>query len=192
MTRIAFIVGSTRPGRKADVVVRWLDKLASRRDDASYDVLDLAEIDLPHLDEPVPAAMGQDYANEHTSRWAELVDSYDGYVFITPEYNHGTTGVLKNALDFLYQEWHNKSAGFVGYGLVGGVRAVEQLRLVVAELHIASVRDQVTLSLFTDFDGEGNLTPAPHHEQAAHKMLDEVVAWADALAPLRAKENATA
>ncbi|GAA2999218.1 NADPH-dependent FMN reductase [Actinokineospora diospyrosa] len=187
MTRIGIIIGSTRPGRKGEAVAQWVHKLATQRGDATYEVVDLADFALPHLDEPVPAAMGSDYANDHTKRWAEAVASYDGFVFVTPEYNHGTTGVLKNAIDFLYHEWKNKSAGFVGYGLVGATRAVEQLRLVVAELHIADVRDQVALSMFTDFDANGNLTPGDHHAPTLDKLLDQVVAWGQALAPLRAK-----
>ena len=186
MTRIAIIIGSTRPGRKGEAVAQWVHKLASQREDATFEVVDLADFDLPHLDEPVPAAMGPDYALPHTKRWAETIASYDGYVFVTPEYNHGTTGVLKNAIDFLYQEWRNKAAGFVGYGLLGATRAVEQLRLVMAELHIADVRDQIALSMFTDFVNGTELAPADHHEPVLHRMLDQIVAWTNAFAPLRA------
>jgi NAD(P)H-dependent FMN reductase len=185
VTRIGIIIGSTRPGRKAEAVAQWVHKLASQRDDATYELVDLADHDLPHLDEPVPAAMGNDYSRGHTRRWAETVASFDGYVFVTPEYNHSITGVLKNAIDYLYSEWQNKSAGFVGYGLVGATRAVEQLRLVMAELHIADVRDQISLSLFTDFENGTDLAPAEHHEDILNRMLDQIVAWADALAPLR-------
>jgi NAD(P)H-dependent FMN reductase len=130
--------------------------------------------------------MGSDYAQGHTRRWAETIASYDGYVFVTPEYNHGTTGVLKNAIDFLYHEWHNKAAGFVGYGLLGATRAVEQLRLIMAELHIADVRDQIALSMFTDFENGADPAPAEHHEPVLHRMLDQIIAWTNALAPLRA------
>ena len=186
MTNIGIIIGSTRPGRRSEAVARWVHKLAGERGDATYDLVDIADFDLPHLDEKVPAAMGQNYDREHTARWAAAIASYDGYVFVTPEYNHGPSGALKNAIDFLYHEWRDKAAGFVGYGLVGATRAVEHLRLVVAELHIADVRDQVALSLFTDFDGDGNLVPGEHHVPILHKMLDEVVAWSEALAPLRA------
>jgi NAD(P)H-dependent FMN reductase len=187
VTRIAIVIGSTRPGRKGEAVAQWVLKHASQRGDATYEVVDLAETDLPHLDEPVPAAMTDEYAGEHTRRWAETIASFDGFVFVTPEYNHSTTGVLKNAIDYLYAEWHNKSAGFVGYGLLGATRAVEHLRLIMAELQVADVRDQVALSLFTDFAEMTDLVPAEHHEPVLHRMLDQVVAWADALAPLRAR-----
>lgn len=185
MTRIAIIIGSTRPGRKGEAVAQWVYKLASQRKDATFDVVDLAEFDLPHLDEPVPAAMGPDYARAHTKRWAETIASYDGYVFVTPEYNHGTTGVLKNAIDFLYREWRNKAAGFVGYGLLGATRAVEQLRLIMAELHVADVRDQIALSMFNDFVNGTDLAPGEHHEPVLQRMLDQIIAWSNALAPLR-------
>jgi NAD(P)H-dependent FMN reductase len=106
------------------------------------------DFDLPLLDEPVPPSMGQ-YSQPHTKAWAAKIDSFDGYVFVTPEYNHGISGALKNAIDFLYREWNNKAAGFVGYGSAGGVRAVESLRLVMGELQVADVRNQVMLSLFS-------------------------------------------
>jgi len=184
MTRIAIIIGSTRPGRKSDTVARWIHDIATQRDDAVFEIVDLADHPLPHLDEPQPAAMGPNYTKAHTQAWSETIASYDGYIFITPEYNHAPTGVLKNAIDYLYTEWHNKAAGFVSYGLNGGTRAVEQLRLVMAELQIADVRMQVALSVFTDFDGD-TLTPGAHQLTTVTTMLDQTIAWARALAPLR-------
>ncbi len=187
MTRIAILVGSTRPGRNGEAVARWAYDRAIRRDDATFEIVDLAKQDLPFLDEPAPAAQDSGYRQEHTRRWSETIASFDGYVFVTPEYNHSICGSLKNAIDFLYHEWHNKSAGFVGYGLHGAVRAVEQMRLIMGELHVADVRDQVALSLFTDFEDMKVFRPAAHHEPMLDRMLNEVVAWSDALAPLRAK-----
>ena len=181
---IAVILGSTRPGRQSSTIAHWVLATASRRPDADFTVVDLADHDLPMLDEPVAAAMSRDYQHAHTRTWSRTIDSYDGFVFVTPEYNHSTTGALKNALDYLYPEWHDKAAGFVGYGTHGGTRAVEQLRLVMGELHVADVRSQVALSLFTDFP-DGHLAPAEHHEAALKATLDQVVRWADALAPLR-------
>lgn len=184
--RIGIIIGSSRPGRRGEAVAQWVYKVASQRADAVYEIVDLAEYDLPHLDEAVPAAMGSEhYANEHTKRWAAAVSSYDGFIFVTPEYNHSFTGVLKNAIDYLYSEWHNKSAGFVSYGLNGGTRAVEHLRVVMAELHVADVRDQVSLNYFTEFDENGQVVPAEHQEAILHRMLDQVIAWGKALATLR-------
>jgi NAD(P)H-dependent FMN reductase len=192
VTRIAILVGSTRPGRNGVAVARWVYDRAARRDDATFEVVDIAEQGLPFLDEPAPAAMSSDYAQPHTQRWSETVASFDGFVFVTPEYNHSVSGALKNAIDFLYPEWHNKAAGFVGYGLHGGVRAVEHLRVVMGELHVADVRDQVALSLFTDFEDMRVLRPAAHHAEHLDRLLDQVVAWSDALAPLRAKAGAGA
>jgi NAD(P)H-dependent FMN reductase len=106
----------------------------------------------------LPPALGQ-YSQPHTLRWAEKIASFDGYVFVTPEYNHSTSGALKNAIDFLYGEWNNKAAGFVSYGSVGGARAVEHLRLIMGELQVADVRAQVALSLFTDFENFSVFTP---------------------------------
>jgi NAD(P)H-dependent FMN reductase len=128
--------------------------------------------------------MGQ-YTQPHTKAWAAKIDSLDGFVFVTPEYNHSTSGALKNAIDFLYQEWNNKAAGFVSYGSVGGTRAVEHLRLVMGELQVADVRAQVALSLHTDFTNFSQFTPAPHQAAAVDTVLDQVVAWSGALAALR-------
>ena len=130
--------------------------------------------------------MGQ-YSQPHTKAWAAKIASFDAYVFVTPEYNHGTSGALKNAIDYLYAEWNNKAAGFVGYGSAGGVRAVEQLRLVMGELQVADVRAQVMLSLFTDFENFTTFKPAGYHEKSVNAMLDQVIAWGRALKAVRGK-----
>ncbi|MBF6166254.1 NAD(P)H-dependent oxidoreductase [Streptomyces gardneri] len=184
MTRIAIILGSTRPGRNGEAVALWVHELAAARDDAEFELVDIAEYRLPHLDEAAPPSLGQ-YAHEHTKAWAEKIASFDGYVFVTPEYNHSTSGALKNAIDFLYGEWNNKAAGFVSYGSAGGTRAVEHLRLVMGELQVADVRNQVTLSLFTDFEDFSVFAPAERHTAAVGALLDQVVAWSRALASLR-------
>lgn len=181
--RVAIILGSTRPERKGEAVAKWTHSVASRRGDALFEMLDLREINLPLLDEPLPPSMGQ-YSRPHTRSWAARIDAFDAYVFVTAEYNHGIPGALKNAIDFLYREWNDKAAGFVAYGSAGGVRAVEQLRLVMGELQVADVRTQVMLSLFTDFKA-GAFTPAAHHEKDLATMLDQLVAWARALRELR-------
>jgi NAD(P)H-dependent FMN reductase len=184
MTRIAIILGSTRPGRNGEAVANWAYDIAKQRDDAEYELVDIAEYNLPHLDEALPPSLGQ-YAHPHTKAWATKIDSFDGFVFVTPEYNHSTSGALKNAIDFLYKEWNNKAAGFVSYGSLGGARAVEHLRLVMGELQVADVRAQVALSLFTDFKDFAQFDPAPHQAQAVGAVLDQVVAWSGALAALR-------
>lgn len=189
MIRIAVVVGSTRPGRRGDQVARWVCDTAAARPDSEYVLVDLAEVDLPLLNEPMPAAIGS-YRHEHTRRWAETVAGFDGFIFVTPEYNHAMPAALKNAIDYLFAEWNDKAAGFVSYGLGGGVRAVEQLRLTLAEVKVACVRSQVALSLFSDFAindmaEPGIFRPADHHGPILERMLDEVVAWAGALRSLR-------
>jgi NAD(P)H-dependent FMN reductase len=181
---IGIILGSTRPGRNGEAVARWAYELAAKRDDSRYELVDLKDFDLPHLDEIMPPAMGR-YSQPHTQAWAKKVGSFDGFVFVTPEYNHSTSGALKNAIDFLYKEWNNKAAGFVSYGSSGGTRAVEHLRLVMAELQVATVRAQVTLSLYRDFVNLRDFSPGPQHESSVTTMLDQVVAWSTALKSLR-------
>ncbi|MEU6783884.1 NAD(P)H-dependent oxidoreductase [Nonomuraea angiospora] len=184
MIKVGIIIGSTRPGRNGEAVARWVHDLATGRDGASFEIVDLKDFHLPHLDDALPPAMGH-YANAHTRAWADKIASFDAYVFVTPEYNHSTSGVLKNATDFLYTEWNNKAAAFVSYGSAGGVRAVEHLRLIMGELHVADVRTQIALSLATDFENFRVLTPAAHHADAVTAMLDELLAWGGALKTLR-------
>jgi NAD(P)H-dependent FMN reductase len=185
MIKLAIIIGSTRPGRKAEAVARWVYGIASKRSDVEVELVDIKDFNLPLLDEPMPPSMGQ-YSRPHTKVWAAKIASFDGYVFVTPEYNHGPSGALKNAIDYLFHEWGNKAAGFVGYGSAGGTRAVEQLRLVMGELLVADVRAQVALSLFTDFENFTTFKPAATQEKSVNTMLDQVVAWAGALKTLRA------
>lgn len=185
MTKIAIILGSTRPGRNGEAVAKWVYAHASQRDDAEFELVDLLDYHLPHLDEAMPPSLGQ-YANEHTKTWAAKIGRFDGYIFVTPEYNHSTSGALKNAIDYLYGEWNNKAAGFVSYGGTGGTRAVEHLRLVCAELQMATVRSQVALSLFTDFVNFSEFKPADIQLQPLDDTLSQTVAWSNALATVRA------
>ncbi|MDQ1575557.1 MAG: hypothetical protein QOH55_707 [Microbacteriaceae bacterium] len=186
--KIAVIIGSTRPGRNGEQVAKWVHETASRRTDAEFELVDLLDFKLPHLDEAMPASLGQ-YANAHTQAWAAKVAEFDGYIFVTPEYNHSTSGALKNALDFVYGEWNNKAAGFVSYGAsAGGSRAVEHLRLIAGELQLADVRAQLALSLVTDFENFSVFKPTAQHETALEKVLDQTVAWSGALQSLRSEE----
>lgn len=191
MNKIAVIIGSTRPGRKAEDVARWVMDIATMRSDALFELVDIASFNLPLLDEEVPPSMGQ-YSKPHTQAWAAKIAEFDGYVFVTPEYNHGTSAALKNALDFLFAEWNNKAAGFVSYGSAGGARGVESLRLVMGELMIADVRAQVMLSLFTDFENYTVFKPAQHHEKSVTSMLDQVVSWSGAMQAVRQRAAAVA
>jgi NAD(P)H-dependent FMN reductase len=189
MTRIGIILGSTRPGRRGEVVAKWVLEIASKRTDAEFELVDLADYPLPHLDEPMPPAMGQ-YQNQHTKDWAATISRFDGFVFVTPEYNHSTSGVLKNAIDYLYAEWNNKAMGVVSYGVIGGARAAEHLRLIAGELQMADVRTNVTLSLIADFKNFTDFAPGEYQGPAINTLLGEVIAWSEALAPLRRMTNA--
>lgn len=185
MTKIAIILGSTRPGRKGEQVAHWILERARERGTAEYELLDLAEIGLPHLDEAIPAGAGQ-YANAHTKQWAATVARFDGFIFVTPEYNHSIPGALKNAIDYVGAEWANKAAGFVGYGVYGGVRAIEHLRLVLSQLQVATVTQAAAFNLMTDFQDMSEFRPADYHAASVAGLFDQVEAWSGALAPLRA------
>lgn len=184
--KIAVILGSTRPGRNGAVVADWVLAQAAGRAAATYELLDLADYPLPHLDEPVSAKAGSDlYSKDHTKAWASKIAGYDGFVFVTPEYNHSTSGVLKNAIDFLYSEWTNKAAGFVSYGGVGGARAIEHLRGVMSELQVAHVQQQLSFSLFTDFENFADFKPADMHTGAAQLLFGQLESWAAAMRTVR-------
>jgi NAD(P)H-dependent FMN reductase len=185
MLNVAIILGSTRPGRIGEAVARWVYEIARRRSDATFELVDVKDYNLPLLDEPMPPSLGR-YTQPHTKRWAAKIAEFDAFVFVTAEYNHGIPGALKNAIDYLYREWNHKAAGFVSYGAASGSRAVEQLRLVMAELRVADVRSQVLLSVFTDFENYTAFTPAASREAEVNRMIDDVVAWGVALKPLRA------
>ncbi len=186
MFRLAVIIGSTRPGRNGEAVARWIYEIAKQRKDALVELVDIRirDYDLPLLDEPQPASTGQ-YTQAHTRKWSSKITSLDGFVFVTPEYNHAPPSALKNAIDYLFHEWNNKSAGFVGYGTMGAVRAIEELRILMGTLMIADVRAQVTFSLFEDFKKLTVFRPNPRHEKTVNTMLEQVITWGMALKPLR-------
>ncbi|MFE2487687.1 NADPH-dependent FMN reductase [Streptomyces mirabilis] len=183
--KIAIILGSTRPGRNGKGVADWVVDRAGARIGADYELVDLADYPLPHLDEAIPPSMGQ-YKGEHTKAWATKIAEFDGYIFVTPEYNHSTSGVLKNAIDYLYREWNNKAAAFVSYGSLGGARAIEHLRAVASELQMAHVRQQLSFSLFTDFENFSVFKPGEQHDAAATMLFDQLESWARALQTVRA------
>lgn len=191
MIRIGIILGSTRPNRNGEQVAKWVSDMASRRSDAEFELIDLRDHPLPHLEE-APLARTGPSQNEHIRAWSEKIASFDGFVIVTPEYNHSAPGVLKNALDHLYAEWNNKAAGIVSYGVVGGARAAEQLRMVCGALQMADVSQQVTLSLFTEFENRSIFKPSDYNATALDAMLDQVLTWSTALAPLRSASEAAA
>jgi NAD(P)H-dependent FMN reductase len=183
--KIAVILGSTRPNRIGKGVADWVLERAADRTTANYELIDLLEHTLPFLDEPFPPALDR-YTNEHTKAWAVTIGSYDAFVFVTPEYNHSIPGVLKNAIDYLYAEWNNKAAAFVSYGSSGGVRAVEHLRAVCTELQMAHVRQQLSFSLYHDFEDLSVFKPDVRHDDAADTLFDQLETWARAMRSIRA------
>ncbi|MCX4578468.1 NAD(P)H-dependent oxidoreductase [Streptomyces sp. NBC_01571] len=182
--KIAVILGSTRPGRNGKAVADWVVDRSGARTGVEYELVDLADYPLPHLDEAMPPAMGQ-YQGEHTKTWAAKIAEFDGYIFVTPEYNHSTSGVLKNAIDYLYGEWNNKAAAFVSYGSLGGARAIEHLRAVASELQLAHVRQQLSFSLFTDFENFSVFKPGEQHDASATALFEQLESWARALKTVR-------
>jgi NAD(P)H-dependent FMN reductase len=188
--RIAVLVGSTRAARRGPAVAAWVAAAARRHPDlgtARIDVLDVADADLPLLDEPVPAMRG-DYRNPHTVRWAEMVRAYDAFVVVTPVHNASYPASLKNAIDYLYAEWNGAVVGFVGYGAHGGTRAIDHLRTVFAEVKAITVPREVSLEIFADFDfstadltdpyATGRISPRPQQHEALDALLADVAAWA--------------
>lgn len=182
--RIALILGSTRPGRRGDQIAAWALQAARAHGGAEYELIDLADHNLGNLDEPGNPNL-QQYQHDHTRAWGALIDSFDGYVFVVPEYNHSYPGALKNALDYVYREWNDKAAGIISYGgWVSGARAAEALRLVLAELQVATVRAQPTISTHAGFH-TGAFAPPAGLETAMGGMLDQVLAWSGALREVR-------
>ncbi|MEU3341359.1 NAD(P)H-dependent oxidoreductase [Streptomyces sp. NPDC006668] len=182
--RIGIILGSTRPGRRGDQIASWLLDTARTHGGADYELIDLAHHDLGNLDEP-GNPNHQQYQHAHTRTWAELIDGFDGYIFLVPEYNHSFPGALKNALDYVYREWNDKAAGIVSYGgWAAGVRAAEALRLVLAELQIATVRTQPAIPLLPAF-ASGTFTPGEGLAASVTTMLDQLTNWSTALRTVR-------
>src|SRR5690625_210934 len=181
LLKIGIIQGSVREGRNGDAVAKWMMDFADKRNDAQYELVDLANYNLPLLG----SANAQSDAERQIKAWSEKMASFDGYIFVTPEYNHALGGAMKNALDYLNPELNNKSAGFVGYGSLGGTRAHENLRLILGELQVADVRTAVTFSLMTDFENMSEFKPAGYHADNANAMIDQVLNWGRALKSLR-------
>ena len=184
MLRTAIIIGSIRPGRKAESVAHWIYEVASQRSDSEYELVDLQSFGLPFPEEP-GQARPKPARPPDTLAWAETIDSFDAFVFVTPEYSNGTSAALRNAIGLLARPWNNKAAGFVSYGSALGRRAVEQLRMLLGELQVADVGAHVTFSLFNDFENFGDFKPAAHFLREVNEMLDQVVAWGSALRALR-------
>jgi NAD(P)H-dependent FMN reductase len=185
---IKIIIGSTRPNRFGPKPAAWILDLAKTYKNAMFELVDLAEVDLPLLDEPVPA-MGDNYTKDHTKRWADIVGPADGFVFVVPEYNHSYAPATKNAIDFLYKEWNYKPVAFVSYGAaLGGGRAVEHLRAVASNVKLFDLNEQVLFpNYFTQLDEQGNLRVTEQQTKDANRLLEQIVFWAEQFKDARAK-----
>jgi NAD(P)H-dependent FMN reductase len=192
MPKIAVILGSTRPNRFGEKPARWIFDEVKKRKGVEAELLDLRDYPMPYYDQPAsPSYLQGEFGTEIIRRWTKKIDEADGFIIIAAEYNRGYTAVLKNALDFVYKEWNNKAVAFVGYGGVGGARAIEQLRLVSIELQMAPVRQAVHLPLdlfISLMKEEAPVDPARFApvQQSADIMLDQLLLWSEALKGARA------
>ena len=181
--KIGIILGSIRQERSGASVAKWVADQAVSREGVDYELIDLKAFDVPLLTSAtVPGAANKQYDDERVRNWSTAIDGCDGFVFVTPEYNHGVPGALKNAFDSLGNEWADKAVAFVSYGAEGGVRAVEHWRQIVANFHMYGVRQQISMSLFSEFGPEG--------VQPAERRADEIATLFDQLeAATRRRQN---
>jgi len=186
MIRLKILITSTRPGRVSPLFARWIEGLASTMPAFEVEVIDLAEVNLPFLDE-AEHPMKRQYAHEHTKAWSRRIDEADAFVVIATEYNFGFTAVFKNAIDYLFHEWKHKPVGFVGYGgVAGGTRSIQMMKQVLTALSMMPVVEAVYLPFYRHFlDTEGRFTPTEEQNKAAMAMLASVEKWAVALEPMR-------
>jgi len=185
--KIGIIISTTRAARFGDKPAKWMMDIASQRDDLNVEVLDLRDYPMPSFDEVASNAWVPSQ-NEVAQRWQKKVAEFDGYIFVTAEYNRGVPAVLKNALDYAYPEWNKKPAAFVGYGSVGAARAIEQLRLIAVELQMAPTRTGVHIQgadFMTVWKGGKEITELTYLQQNATDMLDQLAWWANALKAAR-------
>jgi NAD(P)H-dependent FMN reductase len=187
MPRLLIVIASTRPGRVGLPVGRWFESHARAHGAFDIDVADLAEIELPFMDEPNHPRLRQ-YTHQHTRDWSARVEAADAFAFVMPEYNYGFTAPLKNAIDYLHMEWQYKPVGLVSYGgVAAGTRAAQMVKQVVTTLKMTPLVEAVSIPFVAQFvDDEGVLQPNEVMEQSATAMLDEMLRTAEALRGLRA------
>lgn len=190
MVTIKILTGSVRPGRFNIQPANWIYEVAKKRTDIQVELVDLQEINLPFLDESIPPSQFK-YSQEHTKQWSKVIDEADGFIFVTPEYNHGMSPVLKNAIDYVWYEWHYKPVSFISYGsLAGGARAVEQLRGVAAEVKMYDLREQILLPVYWEhLDEKGKYPFSEKQEQEANALLDSLVFWSEKMKDARLALN---
>jgi NAD(P)H-dependent FMN reductase len=191
--RLQIIIASTRPGRVGLPVSRWFEDVAREEGEFEIEVVDLAELNLPFMDEPNHPRFRQ-YVHEHTRRWSAIVDRADAFVFVMPEYNFGFSAPLKNAIDYLHQEWQYKPVAFVSYGGVSaGTRAVQMLKQVVTALKMVPVSEAISIPFVQQFlNDDGQIEANETMSTAAGAMLAELYRWTVALRPMREQEQKAA
>jgi NAD(P)H-dependent FMN reductase len=193
MMKIKIILGSTRPNRFSEHAGAWIYEIAKQRNDMDLEVLDLRDYPMPFYDEPIsPSYILGDYPNPIVDKWAKKIAEADGFIFVTPEYNRGTSGVLKNALDSVFKEWNHKAIAFVGYGSVGGARAIEQLRTSAIEAEMFPTRHAVHIFAPWTLVEEGNkLKPGvlDPYVSYANTMLENLAYATDAMKQAREKKG---
>lgn len=185
--RIGVIMATTRGARIADKPAQWLMDLAERREDLDFELVDLRDYPLPFFDEDYPPAYGP-VKSEVGRKWQEKVAEFDGYIFVTGEYNNSIPAVFKNALDYAYTQWNRKPVAFFGYGGVGGARAVQHLRQVVVELQMAPVRHGIYLGsgdFFALMQGQKTMDDFGYLEQSATDLFENLAWWTNALKQAR-------
>ena len=192
MTTISVIVGSTRQGRFSETPARWILQHLKQRDGLHARLLDLRDYPMPFFDQPLPPAMPGRPAFQHevVQKWTAAIAQSDGFVFVTPEYNYGPSAVLKNAIDWVYPEWHRKAVCFVSYGSAAGVRSVQQLRQSVIEIQLAPIRSSVHIpvaTLWAHFQGGDVEAGLAELEAPAKALIDDLLWWTAALKSARAK-----
>jgi len=193
--KIQVIIGSTRQNRFSEKPATWIYEEAKKRKELDVELVDLQDYPLPFFDEPTsPMRMKGEYPNDNVQKWANKVAEADGYIIVSPEYNHGYPAILKNAFDHIYPEWNKKPVGFVSYGNAGGARAIEQLRQVVVELQMAPIKQaihvpvQVYLAVMRPQEGDTS-NPFDTLKDTAHSFLDQLIWWTKALKGAREEEK---
>ncbi len=182
--KIGIIIGSTRDNRMGASVGEWVMAQTEGRTDATYELVDLADYNLPMLTTAMPPVMLNGQYAADVQPWADKIAEFDGFVFVTPEYNHGVPAAFKNAVDQIAGEWMKKAVGFVGYGYAGGILAVENWRTILANFNIYDIRNNVGISLVTDVK-DGALAPAEYHLAEVKDLFDTLIPAATAMATLR-------
>lgn len=187
MVNIGIVTGSTRDARVNGQVAEYVLEKSKNIEGAKFEIVDIKDYDLPLFNEAMPPAMAnKEYSNEANNKWSEKIDSLDGFIFVTPEYNKAITPSLKNAIDYLGPEWGNKAAGIVGYGSTLGVAATLNLRTILSNANVATVGPFGAFSLFTDFEQMSTFRPAEVHNATIQAVIDTTVAWSKGLRTVRA------